>query len=90
LVDEPLTLKDGGRKDQISTIYRMGMDKFRIQAIMKLLTNGKLTDNQKAAALEELERKCRIYGRGCVKHGRIAEGRYYLNLPQTAWSRQSA
>ncbi|MBW2470584.1 MAG: glycosyltransferase [Deltaproteobacteria bacterium] len=90
LVDQPLTLKDGGRNDQVSTIYRMGMDKFRIQAIMKLLIIGKLTGNQKASALEELERKCQIYGRGCVKHGRVAEGKYYLNLPKTAWSRQSA
>ena len=37
LIDKPLTLKDGGRPDQLSFIYRTGMDKFRIQAIVKVL-----------------------------------------------------
>ena len=82
LVEEPLTLKDGGRDDQVSTIYRTGMDKFRIQAIMKILASGRLTENQTEVARRELERKCRIYGTGCIKHGRAEEGRYYLNLPE--------
>jgi glycosyltransferase involved in cell wall biosynthesis len=83
LVEEPLTLKDGGRDDQLSTIYRTGMDKFRIQAIMKILASGRLTGEQTGVARRELERKCRIYGTGCIKHGRKEEGQYYLNLPET-------
>ncbi len=83
LVDEPLTLKDGGRDDQVSTIYRTGMDKFRIQAIMKILASGRLSEKQTGQALKELERKCRIYGTGCIKHGREKEGQYYLDLPET-------
>ncbi len=83
LVEEPLTLKDGGRDDQVSTIYRTGMDKFRIQAIMKILVSGRLTEEQAGIARRELERKCRIYGTGCIKHGRVEEGQYYLNLPET-------
>ena len=83
LVEEPLTLKDGGRDDQVSTIYRTGMDKFRIQAIMKILVSGRLTEEQTGIARRELERKCRIYGTGCIKHGRDEEGQYYLNLPET-------
>ena len=83
LVEEPLTLKDGGRDDQLSTIYRTGMDKFRIQAIMKILASGRLTGGQTGVARRELERKCRIYGTGCIKHGRKEEGQYYLNLPGT-------
>ena len=62
LLEEPLTLKDGGRADQVSTIYRTGMDKFRIQAIMKILVSGRLNDHQTDLALNELESKCRIYG----------------------------
>jgi len=81
LVDHPLTLKNGGRDDQVSAVYRVGMDKFRIQAIMKLLASGDLTEKQKKAAMDELLRKCMIYGSGCMKHGRADEGRYYLNLP---------
>jgi glycosyltransferase involved in cell wall biosynthesis len=83
LVEEPLTLKDGGRDDQLSTIYRTGMDKFRIQAIVKILASGRLTEGQTRVARRELERKCRIYGTGCIKHGRKEEGQYYLNLPET-------
>ena len=90
LVDEPLTLKDGGRKDQISAVYRVGMDKFRIQAIMKILTAGRLTEEQKEIAMGELERKCKIYGTGCMKHGRVEEGEYYLDLPETVRSSQIA
>jgi glycosyltransferase involved in cell wall biosynthesis len=89
LVDQPLTLKDGGRNDQLSSLYRQGMDKFRIQAIMKILVSGRLNAAQKEAAIAELQRKCTIYGTGCIKHGRVDEGRYYLNLPETAGSLQS-
>ena len=90
LVDQPLTLKDGGRDDQVSSLYRVGMDKYRIQAIMKILTSGALTEEQKRAAQAELQRKCMIYGSGCIKHGKVKEGRYYLNLPQLTGSQQKA
>jgi glycosyltransferase involved in cell wall biosynthesis len=83
LVDNPLTLKNGGRDDQVSKIYRVGMDRFRIKAIVKILTEIELKDHQKKAAFEELEQKCRIYGKGCIKHGRSEAGLYYLNLPET-------
>jgi glycosyltransferase involved in cell wall biosynthesis len=87
LVDEPLTLKDGGRDDQVSKIYRVGMDRFRIKAIVKILTEIDLRDHQKKAAIQELEDKCRIYGDGCLKHGRSEEGLYYLNLPEMVRNR---
>lgn len=86
LVNRPLTLKDGGRDDQLSTIYRVGMDKYRIEAIMKILRSGRLTEKQIKAALEELRRKCMIYGSGCIKHGREEEGAFYLALPEKAAS----
>jgi glycosyltransferase involved in cell wall biosynthesis len=88
LIDQPLTLKDGGRDDQVSTIYRVGMDKFRIQAIMKMLASGSLSEKQKDSAMAELQRKCTIYGAGCIKHGRFEEGRYYLDLLETAGSQE--
>jgi glycosyltransferase involved in cell wall biosynthesis len=90
LVEEPLTSKDGGRDDQLSAIYRTGMDKFRIKAIMKTLASGRLTEEQTGIARRELERKCRIYGTGCIKHGRAEEGRYFLNLPETVGGKLTA
>ena len=82
LVDEALTLKDGGRADQLSVVHRLGMDTWRIGSLCRLLQDGRLNSEQYAQALTELERKCRIYGKGCIKHGRPEEGRYYLNLPE--------
>ena len=80
LLDEPLTLKDGGRPDQVSFIYATGMDRFRIYSILKILDSGTLTQKQISLAGSELKRKCRIYGRGCIKYGREEEGRKYLEM----------
>ncbi len=81
LVDHALTLKEGGRDDQLSVIYRLGMDRYRIRSLCDLLESGVVTNNQYLQTLSELERKCRIYGQGCVKHGREVEGRTFLVLP---------
>lgn len=81
LVHQPLTIKEGGREDQLSVIYRMGMDKYRIQSIFQLLEQKKLSSEQRDLAISELQRKCRIFGNGCLKHGREEEGRKYLELP---------
>ena len=82
LVDEPLTLKDGGREDQLSAIHRLGMDSWRIRSICNLLANCRLSSEQYQLALAELHRKCTIYGNGCIKHGRPEEGLQYLALPR--------
>ncbi len=80
LINQPLTIKDGGRPDQVSFIHRVGMDRFRIRSIQKVLSSGQLDSTQTKLANEELVRKCRIYGNGCLKHGRTDEGQYYLDL----------
>jgi glycosyltransferase involved in cell wall biosynthesis len=75
LLDRPLTVKEGGRPDQLSVQYRQGMDKFRISALCSLLESGILSAAQEKLARRELARKCRIYGEGCLKHGREEEAR---------------
>ena len=80
LAPETLTGKDGGRADQLSVIHRMGMDIFRIRSLCRLLDSGVLHPEQRRVATVELARKCRIYGQGCIKHGRIEEGTRYLAL----------
>jgi glycosyltransferase involved in cell wall biosynthesis len=82
LVDEPLTLKEGGRADQLSAIHRLGMDTWRIRSLCHLLRDCELTPEQYGAAFAELERKCAIYGNGCIKHGKQEEGERYLALPE--------
>lgn len=81
LIDIKLVVKEGGHEDQLSRSF-MGMDRFRIRAIVKLLQSGVLTDAQERKALEELRCKCRIYGEGCLKRGRRGEGSFYLSLPR--------
>ncbi len=80
LVDLPLTVKEGGRVDQVSWVYRVGMDKLRIQAITNLVDSGILHKDQVQAALLELEKKCTVYGNGCIKHGKKEEGKSFLKL----------
>lgn len=80
LVSSPLTTKDGGRDDQLSLIHRIGMDRFRIASILKIIESGDLDHGQLRLARQELVRKCLIYGHGCLKHGRAAEGRHYLAI----------
>jgi glycosyltransferase involved in cell wall biosynthesis len=79
-VPETLTIKHGGRADQLSRIHRVGMDRFRIKALVKLLREGGLNAEQEKLARQELVKKCRIYGRGCLKHGRQEEGESYLGM----------
>ncbi len=81
LVPKPLTRKNGGRPDQLSVRYRQGMDRYRIRALVRLLESGAIAGRRYAAALAELKRKCRIYGTGCIKHGRAEEGRAVLEIP---------
>jgi glycosyltransferase involved in cell wall biosynthesis len=92
LVPEALTGKEGGRPDQLSAVHRLGMDIFRIRSLHKLLAAGVLDPGQRCGAAAELARKCRIYGHGCIKHGRPEEGNRYLALAaqyHTSWEQTS-
>lgn len=81
LINRHLTVKEGGAKDQLSTSMK-GMDRFRIKALVKLLKRNPLKEDQRRATLRELTRKCRIYGQGCLKRGKMKEGTFYLQLPE--------
>ena len=80
LIDQPLVVKRGGHPDQLSR-STPALDRFRIQALIKILNSGRLTVSQCDLAFKELETKCHIYGQGCLKRGRIEEGNFYLLLP---------
>ncbi|MCF8056565.1 MAG: glycosyltransferase family 2 protein [Desulfocapsa sp.] len=84
LIDSPLTVKEGGREDQVSFQYRVGMDKLRIASILDLLDEQCLSTLQLVLALEELQRKCLVYGSGCVKHKQSGKGKQYLELAEWA------
>lgn len=80
LVDTPLTVKHGGRADQVSAQFQTGMDRFRIRALEKLLSFAFLTSAQSRLAREELVRKAVLYGNGCFKYGRVEEEQRCLAL----------
>jgi glycosyltransferase involved in cell wall biosynthesis len=83
LIDKALTSKYGGRIDQVSYIHKTGIDTYRIQAIKKLLDKtNTLTIKQRHLTIEELKRKCTVYGMGCLKRNKIKEGNYYLELSE--------
>lgn len=81
-IDQPLTCKQGGREDQVSFQYRVGMDRFRITALEKCLQSDSFSVEQRLLLAGELVRKCMIYGKGCLKHGRAEEGHQYLSLAE--------
>lgn len=83
LVNEPLTVKEGGREDQVSSIYRMGMDRIRVYALKKIIDSKILTEKQYLLAIDEFKRKCTVFGNGCLKHGKNNTGRYYLELAES-------
>jgi hypothetical protein len=76
-----MLVKEGGHPDQLSSMLK-GMDRYRIKAMVKLLEEGCLSEVQISAVQLELEKKCRIYGNGCIKRGKTEEGNYFLQLPE--------
>lgn len=81
LIPEALVVKHGGHGDQLSIRY-WGMDRFRIRAIVKIISSGSLSLKQRFAAISELKRKCEIYASGCVKRGKHEEAKFFFALPQ--------
>lgn len=80
LVDEKLTTKEGGRDDQVSYQYRVGMDRLRIDALVRLLEAEVLSQEQSVLCKEELQLKAKIFGFGAIKHGQEELGAQYLHL----------
>jgi glycosyltransferase involved in cell wall biosynthesis len=78
LIDTPLIMKRGGHADQLSKAP--GLDKFRIQALKKIIESGQLELDSYRAAVRTLQEKCAIFAAGCRKRGKDAEARYYEEL----------
>ena len=68
-VAEPLVIKHGGHADQLSRTVP-ALDRFRIQALVKLLTTTSLTPEQRHAARAMLRLKRDIFVAGARKRGR--------------------
>jgi len=78
LIPQSLTIKDGGRADQLS--LQPGLDKYRIAALDKILRSGTLNDEQYEKTREELIKKCIIYLNGAKKRGKLDEVKHYQSI----------
>ena len=78
-IETPLIIKYGGHGDQLSTKY-WGMDRFRIQAIEKILRSNHLNQENRQAAVAMLVKKASIYLLGAKKRGKDQEVIYYEQL----------
>ena len=80
LVDEPLIEKHGGHGDQLSA--ERGLDKYRIRALNKTLSEGRLSEVNKELAANQLREKCQIYSDGLKKHGKDVAAKQINKLAQ--------
>jgi len=80
LMDSPLIIKRGGHDDQLSKAA--GLDKYRIQSLMKIIDSDLLTPQQYKAAVLTLKEKSEVYAGGCRKRGREEEAEYFSALAE--------
>ena len=80
LIPEELTVKDGGRPDQLSSRI-WGLDRFRIMSLEKMLLSGGLSGKNRDLTFKELVKKCSIFSDGSKKRGKAEESEYYATLP---------
>jgi glycosyltransferase involved in cell wall biosynthesis len=89
LLDEPLVTRRGGHCDQTSATTP-ALDRFRILALMKLLTEDRLSPVRRAAVVEVLAEKCRIYAGGLARRVRIDQARLYEHVADQAQNWRAA
>ena len=84
-LEEPLVIKYGGHDDQLSRSY-WGMDRFRIQALDRIL-DAELRPEDRSAALEVLLGKIDVYVRGARKRGKHDEAARYQAIRDRRFSK---
>ena len=80
LIETPLIIKRGGHDDQLSKAA--GLDKYRIQSLVKIIESNLLLPRQYQAAISTLKEKCAVYAAGCRKRGREDEAKHFYGLAE--------
>ncbi|CCO24980.1 glycosyltransferase family 2 protein [Maridesulfovibrio hydrothermalis] len=83
LLKDRLTIKYGGRPDQLSNSVSC-LDLYRMYAILKLLAGGELNADSRKLALKELERKAGYFAGGCRKRGKDDQAQKIEQLVKAA------
>jgi glycosyltransferase involved in cell wall biosynthesis len=81
LIEQPQINKHGGHQDQLSHAF-WGMDRFRINALQKIIDDGQLSEQNRQAAVNMLVKKAAIYLNGVTKRGKTDEASHYRQLIQ--------
>jgi glycosyltransferase involved in cell wall biosynthesis len=76
LLDEPLVTRRGGHPDQTSATTP-AIDRFRILALTKLLTDDRVSSARRTSTIEVLTEKCRIYAGGLQRRGNSDAAQLY-------------
>jgi len=76
-VETPQIIKHGGHEDQLSHKH-WGMDRFRIQALEKIIAHPELSQTDRQAAVDMLITKAGILAQGAKKRDKQQEADIYL------------
>lgn len=85
-VDEPLLIKYGGHKGQLSKKY-WGLDRFRIQALENIILTFKLNPDQKYWAIKTMLKKIKILSNGAKKRKNY-KFLLFLEKKEKNWSKE--
>jgi len=75
-IETPQIIKHGGHEDQLSRKH-WGMDRFRIQALEKIIAHPDLSSADRQAAIEVLIKKAGILAQGAIKRGKQQQADTY-------------
>lgn len=79
--EQPQIKKYGGHDDQLSQKY-WGMDRFRIQALEKIIQSDRLNSDDRSAAIKTLVSKAGILAQGAIKRGKEKDAELYLEIKE--------
>ena len=79
LLNEKLMTRHGGHADQLSR-SDWGIDRYRVQSIIKILKTEKLSPEDRSAAKVVLRKKCEIIINGFRKRGKLQEVERYEKI----------
>ncbi len=78
-IKKPQIIKYGGHEDQLSRQH-WGMDRFRIQALEKIIAHPQLSLADRQAATKMLIKKAGILAQGAIKRGKQTQADAYLAI----------
>jgi len=87
-LEEPLIVKVGGHPDQLSQSL-WGLDRYRLQALIKIYSSGRLTPQQELWTARQIIEKLTILATGFANRGKPLEAEQYQKMIKD-WSSRSS